>query len=177
MLSSHWAQLKDGWFWGSMPKMNREITQLNKTVQNSKKLQVTIFPKLLFSSIIFYYHYCFIRLPLHYKCLRYIRSLIVNTCLPAWNDMIGWIADRQFDWSNVCENGIWLDDHWQCRYTSVLHNYHKHTLPEYCKLHKNSSVGSVCVWIQRRRDTFTVISRVLSITNCSSVTPAHFIEK
>lgn len=45
----------------------------------------------------------------------------------------------------MADGGIWLDDHWQCRYTSVLHNYHKHTLPEYCKLHKNSSVGSVCV--------------------------------
>lgn len=109
-------------------KIKSKLLNSTRQVQNSKKLQVTIFPKLLFSSIIFYYHrYCFIRLPLHYKYLRYIRIIIVNTCLPAWNDMIGRRSDSIGRMS--ANGGLWLDDHWQCRYTSVLHKHHKHTLP------------------------------------------------
>lgn len=133
-------------------QMKKKITQLNKTVQNSKKLQVTIFPKLLFSSIIFYYHrYCFVRLPLHYKYLRYIRILIVNTCLPAWNDMIGlWIWPMEaYDWTTTDSAGV------PQFYTNITN-----TLPEYCKLHKNSSVGSVYVCVCETKGIATRITEI-----------------
>lgn len=128
-------------------QIKKKNTQLNKTVQNSKKLQVTIFPKLLFSSIIFYYHrYCFVRLPLHYKYLRYIRILIVDTCLPAWNDMIGrWIWPMEaYDWTTTDSAGV------PQFYTNITNTHFRNTV-NYTKI----ALSEVCVCESTR---FTEIS-------------------
>lgn len=137
-------------------EMNRKKL-LNRTVQNSKKLQVTIFPKLLFRSIVVYYHrYCFIRLPLHYKRLRYIR---ISHCrhVPAsvkWHD---WSCgcDR---WRPVIGRPLTVQVYLRSFFTWSSQNTHTHfqNTVNYTKI----ALAEVCVRIQRR-------SEELNVTNCS----------